>query len=248
MRSDVARNLSSRIEASVVNDLLGSFEGMVQKQKASDFDSALARAGKFVEHVFRTLEFIRTGSAPSEIKSPAKSAQLIEADTTQPDSVRLLIPRIALAMVYDIRSKRGAVHVKGIDPKAIDVDLAVKAASWILAEFIRLYHVDDEAAVKREMAALCRANFPYVESIEGETFVTLSVPPQIEMLLLLAMKNPEGVTRRDLGKMSKHKPPRVTEALNTLEDFIFIHKTLEKMYFITGPGESHLSSWIMSKT
>ena len=52
-----------------------------------------------------------------------------------------MVPRIALAMIYDIRSKRGAVHVKEIDPRHIDVDLAVKAASWIMAELVRVYQL-----------------------------------------------------------------------------------------------------------
>jgi hypothetical protein len=52
-------------------------------------------------------------------------------------------------MIYDVRSKRGAVHVKEIDPRYIDVELSAMAASWILAEFIRLYHSDDEASVPK---------------------------------------------------------------------------------------------------
>jgi hypothetical protein len=98
-----------------------------------------------------------------------------------PDSIRMLVPRIALAMVYDVRSKRGAVHVKEIDPRRIDVDLAARAASWIMAELIRLYHVDDESAVQLEMTALTRATFPLLESIDGEDFVSKKVPPRVEI-------------------------------------------------------------------
>src|SRR5580704_17855739 len=107
MRDDVERNLASKIDPRVVADILSAYEGLIQKHRALDAEAALTRAGKFVEHVFRALEFIRTGTAPAEIKSPAATAKLLEADTKLPESIRMLLPRIALAIIYDVTSKRG---------------------------------------------------------------------------------------------------------------------------------------------
>ncbi len=156
----------------------------------------------------------------------------------------MLIPRIALAMVYDLRSKRGAVHVKEIDPRGIDVDLAAKAASWIIAELVRLYHVEDENAVLREMTALTRATFPLLESIDGEDFVSKRVPPRVEIQLLLARKGGEGASRAQLGKMAKCGAPRVTEAIKALLKDRFIHKSKKDVYFLTGTGEADLMRWL----
>ncbi len=244
MKDSVRRNLASNIDAPVVEDILRMYEGLIAKQRISDFEGALTRAGKFVEHVFRALEFIRTGTAPKEVKSPAKTAKTIENDTSLPETIRLLIPRIALAMIYDIRSKRGAVHVKEIDPRQIDVELAVNAASWIIAEFVRLYHVDEETAVTKVMAALTRTNIPAIEAIGGEEVVTRVVPPKIEILLLLARNNPDGATRRQIGKAAKCSPPRVTEALQALEKERYVHKTSGGSFHITGPGEAFLADRI----
>ena len=244
MREDLVRNLASRIDAMVVDDLVSAYEGLVSKHRAGDAESALTRAGKFVEHTFRALEHIRTGVAPSEIKSPAAIAKAIENDTSLSESVRLLIPRIALAMIYDIRSKRGAVHVKEIDPRDVDVALAVAAASWVMAEFVRLYHVSTESEVVSEMTALTRASIPFVEAIAGEVVVTQTVPADAEMLLLLADAAPNGLTRTQLGKAAKCGPPSVTRAVQQLENRRLVHRTDGGEFHVTGPGEAHLAAWL----
>lgn len=244
MRDELERNLASKIEPDVVADVLSAYEGLIQKHRALDAEAALTRAGKFVEHVFRALEFLRTGTTPSEIKSPSATAKLLESDTTLPESIRVLVPRIALAMIYDVRSKRGAVHVKEIDPRGIDVDLAAKAASWIIAELIRLYHVDDENSVRKEMIALTRATFPLLESIDGEDFVSKKVPPRVEVQLLLGRVGGEGANRAQLGKMAKCDAPRVTEAIKILEKERLIHKTDKGVYYLTGSGEADLMRWL----
>lgn len=244
MREELERNLASKIEPRVVADILNAYEGLIQKHRGLDAEAALTRAGKFVEHIFRALEFIRTGTAPAEIKSPAVTAKQLESDTTLPESVRMLIPRIALAMIYDVRSKRGAAHVKEIDPRGIDVDLAAKAASWIIAELIRLYHVDDESEVRLEMTALTRATFPLLESIDGEDFVSKKVPPRVEIQLLLGRKGGEGATRAKLGKMAKCDAPRVTEAIKGLVKDRLVHPTEKGIYYLTGSGEADLMKWL----
>jgi hypothetical protein len=244
MKDDLLRNLHSRIDASIVNDLVTAYEGVVAKHRAGDAESALTRAGKFVEHTFRALEYIRTGVAPVEIKSPAATARTIENDTGLPESIRLMIPRIALAMIYDVRSKRGAVHVKEIDPREIDVDLAVTAASWVMAELLRLYHVADEASIKSEMRTLTRANIPFVEDLGGEKVVTQIVPPRIEMLLLLARTAPDGLTRTQLGRFAKCRPPQVTRALQELEADRLVHKTKDGVFHSTSPGAMVLADWL----
>jgi hypothetical protein len=244
VRQELERNLSSKIDPRVVSDILNAYEGLIQKHRALDAEAALTRAGKFVEHIFRALEFIRTGTAPTEIKSPAATSRLLENDTSLPEPIRMLIPRIALAMIYDVRSKRGAVHVKEIDPRGIDVDLAAKAASWIVAELIRLYHVDDESAVLVEMTALTRATFPLLENIDGEDFVSKKVPPRVEIQLLLGRKGGEGATRTQLGRMAKCESQRVSDAVRSLAEDRLIHQTAKGIYYLTGAGEANLMKWL----
>lgn len=241
MRDLIIKNLSVAIDANIVGRLLASYENLTGRVRRGDLDAALAEAGKFVEHTLRAVEFIRTGVAPTEIKAPNQTVKDIEKDARLPEGLRILIPRIAHAMIYDIRSKRGAIHVKEVDPRAIDAALAVQAASWVMAEFLRQYHSDDEKTVALAMEALMRPHVPFIEQFGDEHVVTRKVPCDVELLLLLSRAASSGLDRKVLGQSSKYKPPAVTKALQGLGHARHVHKTREGRYHITGPGEEHMT-------
>src|ERR1700730_5194363 len=102
MRDLISRNLSASIDPSVVDGLLSSYERLVARFRKGDLDGSLSEAGKFVEHVLRAVEYIRLGAAPAEIKAPYQTIKEIEKDNRLPEALRLLMPRIAHAMIYDI--------------------------------------------------------------------------------------------------------------------------------------------------
>jgi len=244
MREALVRDLSASIDRLVVDELLNAYEAMLSRQRAGDSDGALTKGGLFVEHLFRALEYIRTGSSPKEIKSPTATAKALENDPSLPEALRILVPRIALAMVYDIRSKRGAVHVKEISPRKIDAALQVSAASWILAELIRIFHISPEHSVERLMQSLSRTTIPFVENIGGDAIVTSRVSAEIEILLLLADAMPNGLNRREIGSRAKCSPPSVTRVLQKLQDSRFVHLGIDGRCRITGTGEAYLSTWL----
>jgi len=142
-----------------------------------------------------------------------------------------------------MRSKRGGVHVKEIDPREIDAALATHAASWIVAEFLRLYHKSAEADVQRAMQSLMHSHIPFVETFGDEVVVTRKVTAEAELLLLLSKAEPHGLDRRALGKASKFAAPSVTRALQSLAhpDQRFVHLTSDGRYRITGSGAAHLA-------
>lgn len=246
MRDALVRDLAVSIDPAVVDDLLTAYEALLTRQRAGDADGALIKGGLFVEHLFRALEYIRTGTAPKEIKSPAATARLLEPDTSLPEALRILVPRIALAMIYDVRSKRGAAHVKEISPRQIDATLQVSAASWILAELIRLFHVSPERSVERIMQSLTRTTLPLIENVGGDVIVTSRVSADVEILLLLADAMPNGFTRREIGLRAKCSPPSVTRVLQKLQEVRFVHLGADGRMRLTGTGEAHLSEWLAS--
>ena len=243
MRETVISNLSGAIDPGVVVDLLDTYDKLLGRFRAGDAEGCLTIAGKYVEHTLRAIEYLHSGKAPHEIKSVAATAKAIEGYGTLPESLRLLIPRVVYAMIYDVRSKRGAVHVKKeIDPTHIDASLAVHAASWVLAELLRIHHSTDEKVVAQLMAALMRDHVPYVEHFGDEKVVTEKVSAETELLLLLAKFAPSGLDRQGLGRSSKYPPPTVTRTLQRLARERYVHQTQDRRYHITGPGERHLSS------
>jgi hypothetical protein len=244
IRELIEDNLSAKIDKSVVRSLLTSYQKMVAERQKGASEACLVQAGKFVEHTLRALEQVRTGILPSEIKFPAETVKLIEKDKALPESLRILMPRIAYSMIYEVRSKRGAVHVKEVDPRDIDAALAVQAASWIIAEFLRLYHTADEGPVAEAMAALMRAEMPLVEVLGNEAVVTTNVPCPIELLLLIG-RAADGIDRRSLGLSSKNSPTTISKALQRLAGDRLVHKATDGRFHITGPGERHLNEAVM---
>jgi len=244
MRDQIITDLSSHIDKDVAIDLLNSYEQVVARFRGGDVEGSLVAAGRFVEHTFRALEFVRSRVSPKEIKSPAKLAQALVSDASLHESIRVLIPRVALAMVYDIRSKRGAVHVKDVDPRGIDAALSVNAASWIVSEFLRLYHQSEEEAVSRAIQVLMYTHIPYVESLGDQFVVTRTVPAYIEVLLLLSKAEPTGLDRASIGRACKYSPSTTTRAVQRLEKARHIHKTGASTYRITGTGARHVSEAI----
>ena len=241
IRDAVIKDLSAAIDPGVAAAIVESYEKLVSSFRRGDLDGCLTTAGLFVEHALRAVEFIRTGAAPPEIKSVSVTVKAIEGDAKLPDSLRYLIPRVAYGMIYEVRSKRGAVHVKGVDPRHIDASLATQAAAWVVAEFLRLYHSGDERAVAEAMAVLMRGHIPFVEAFGDERVVTRNVPCGVELLLLLAGAAGEGLDRTALGQSSKYPPPRVSEAIRRLSSDRYVHQTRDRRYHITGPGERFLA-------
>ena len=241
MRDVIIENLSSHIETSIVHNLIATYEELLSKHRSGDLEGALTKAGRFVEYTLIAIEYLRTSTVLTEIKSIQKTVHQLENQTALPESLRLLIPRVVYGMIYNLRSKRDVVHVKEIDPTQIDVSLAVAAASWVVAELIRLYHVSDEKDIASAMVVLSRTVIPMIEKVGGDVFVAKNVPATIEMLLLLVHARPLGVTRRDLAKGAKCSQTSVTTALQSLLKARHVHLAANNCYFITSEGEQHLA-------
>ena len=61
---------------------------------------------------------------------------------------------------------------------------------------MRLYHVADETAVAKAMAALVQGNAPLIEKFENEMVVTTPLHPETEVLLMVSASEPDGIDRR----------------------------------------------------
>jgi hypothetical protein len=222
VRDQIIKDLSIHLDKTTVDSLLETYEELVAKHRGGDLEAALTKAGRFVEHALRLIEAKRTGSVPPEIKSVAATIKGLENDMALPEPLRLLIPRVLYGMIYNLRNKRDAVHVKEIDPTSIDVAMAVGAASWVIAELLRMYHDSDEEIVRQHMLALTRTSIPFIEARGGETFVSRNVKPAIELLLLLTSASTTGMTRKVLGINAKCSPSAVTKGLQALEAERFV--------------------------
>jgi hypothetical protein len=71
VRAVVLASLRHAFEPAVADDIVASYEKLLGEYRKGDTEAALNAGGKFVEHVLRAIEFVRTGKTPPEIKSVA---------------------------------------------------------------------------------------------------------------------------------------------------------------------------------
>ncbi len=233
-----------------IKDLLQAYKNILTNYVSLNWQGVLKEGGIFVEDVFRLLVFLSEQKLPIEIKSVDRTRRKLESDTNLSETARLLIPRVAWGMVYTPRSKKHAVHRKMLAPEYMDVHLCVHAASWILAEMLREYCDSHSSEIGDLVREIMKEHMPYLEVIEGETFVTAEVDCKTEILIHLNDAEPNGLTRRQVGQRIKRPSYTVTKSLSSLTESKYICYTTSARYHISGLGRNRLQvgiSGLLSK-
>jgi hypothetical protein len=241
-RDKITAALSAGLPEKLVSELLDTFVASVTKFNAGDYEGSLNKAGFFAEHALRAFIFHATGSIPDEIERFSDSVKFLAKAGVADESVSILMPRILSAVAYDLRSKRGAAHVKGVNPKKRDAALAIMSLSWVLAEMVAVFSDMSGQELDSVVASLMRRQLPLVESIGGQPVVTAKVPVFIECLLIID-GHPEGIGRREIGRLVKASPSSITHGLSKLSKERLAHST-GGLWFITGPGEGALNRYL----
>lgn len=248
LRDIVIEELSKKIPSELVEDITSSYERTLIEYRKGRWEETLWKAGKFAENTFRILAFLLTNKVEKEAPNFKEVKEKLEKTPSEqlPESIRILIPRIASSLIYDPRSKRAAVHVKEINPDYLDANLVISACGWILAEFIRMYHTSDPKKIIEIINGLVQRKIPFIETHEGRTFVTKPIDCQSEILLLL-LNAPSGLNRKDIGITlgGYYSQGRITQSLQELERNRYILKTKDN-YVISGPGEERING-VLSK-
>jgi len=244
MKDKIISELSTKLPKELVVDLIESYETVLIEFRKGLWEETLWKAGKFAENVFRILEYLSTSCIVDEIENSKEIKEKLEKIPKDklPESVRILIPRITSSMIYDPRSKRGAVHVKPINPDYIDAVLTVSACDWIISEFLRLYHTSDTQEIIEIINSLVRRKIPFIEKHEEETFITIDLGCANEILLLL-LNSQNGLNRKEISNtiQAHYTQGRITQCLKWLISKRFILKKSDDKYIISGPGENEIS-------
>lgn len=253
MKDQITSILSQKIDKDIVKDLVNSYVKVKDEFIKGNYEEAQSKSGKFVENVFRALNFILTNQALNEMKSGQMdkiSEKLRNAPSSKYDeSIRLLMPNIAQSMIYQPRSKRGSVHQKSITPDFIDAKLTVGACDWIMAEFLRLYHTRNSQKVNELIKNVVKDYIPVIQKIGNETFVNPQVSCEEEILIRLCDSS-EGLSRTELGLAMKNNfdSSTITNALKKLVRKRDVHPTRGSKYVISDPARKKISSRIVELT
>jgi hypothetical protein len=144
---DIRSQLKKHIDNRLVDALLRQYKKMKENFALGRYEQSSLNGGKFCEVVIRILQnqtnedqsFIPLGQSLGNAVNRLRSLEQIPK-TQANDSLRLHIPRVALA-VLDIRNNRDIGHVGGdVDSNYSDANLVVMSCDWIVAELLRLFY------------------------------------------------------------------------------------------------------------
>ena len=193
---------------------LHHYSKLVEYFRVGDFENCLAKAGKFVEAVLKSLcVYAGMGLPPGRgFKVDKVINGLAQLDPKRfDDTVRLLIPR-ALRFVYDLASNRGGRHdPDNIDPNEMGARIAVETCSWVLAEMIRFCQVGKVAPseAKELVDALTEKKYSVVEDVEGRVYFNKEEKSALEVALVaLWRKHPTRLGRAELKETIMRHSPR----------------------------------------
>ncbi len=226
----------------LVDELLEAYVEAKRNFYLGGLRLSAVEGGRFCEAAFRMLQERTTGAFKPlgkqlDVERLRDDLSKLPA-VSQPDSVRLHIPR-ALRVVYDVRNNRDTAHLAdNIDPNLQDSTLVVSILDWTLAEFVRLYHTVPADEAQDIVQSLVTRRAPVVQDFAG--FLKILTPDLSagdHLLVLLYQCGKVGAGYTDLAAWSK---PTMRANLNAtlnrlVNDRAFVHFD-GAAYFITESG------------
>lgn len=247
-RAVIRAGLVTAFDSTLVDELLDAYEEAKSDYYLGGLRLSAVEGGRFCEAAYRLLQqraFSTFDPLGKQLNADTVTKDLANiARGSQPDSVRLHIPR-ALRVVYDVRSNRDAAHLAdGIDPNLQDGTLVVSVLDWVLAEFVRLHHSVTADEAQRMVDDLVTRQAPVVQDFDGFLKVLrgdLTASPRC--LVLLYQRESRGATYDELSAWVK--PAMRRNLRRTLDALVheksWVHHDGDR-YTITRTGQQEVEA------
>jgi len=153
-------------------DLVDTYNRILRNYRERRWEPSELSGGKLCEVVYCILRGHADGKLPAKSSKPKNMVdacrELEKIDASKfPRSVRILIPRMLIAL-YEIRNNRGVGHVGGdVDPNYMDATAVVAMSKWIVAELVRVFHdvsTEDASAV---VDGIVEKSIPLIWEVNG---------------------------------------------------------------------------------
>lgn len=186
--------------------LLASYQEITSNFAEHRWEPSELNGGKFCEVVYCILEGALNGTFPAHPAKPKNMAaacrtlETFPVDSTRVGdrSLRILIPRVLIAL-YEVRNNRGVGHVGGdVNPNFMDATLVQGAASWILAELVRIFHKVSTSEAQELVDLLIERRTPLVWEFENTRRVLDPSMSKKDQTLLLLHGKPSWTGEDDL--------------------------------------------------
>lgn len=183
--------------------LLESFQSIRRNFIERRWEPSELNGGKFCEVAYTIIRGRADSAYPDGPQKPRNMRQAcdrLEDETSLPRSLRILVPRM-IPVVYEIRNNRGVGHVGGdVDPNQMDAIAVVEMTSWILAEFVRVFHDVATSVAQRAVDELVERQSPLVWEVGGLKRVLNPSMSAKDQSLVLLYSCSGSVTASDLSK------------------------------------------------
>ena len=245
MINSIRSSLIRRHDSKLVDELLEAYNESKRNYYEGGHRLGEVEGGRFCEAAFRILEEATQGRF-TPIGSQLDTNQLERrlsslSSSSYSKSIRLHIPR-ALRVVYDIRNNRDAAHLAdGIDPNIQDASLVIAVISWVLAEFVRLYHgvsakeaqgIVDDLSVRRAPVIQEFGSFPRILRADLRT--------SDYVLVLLYHANLKGASLTELSTWVRPSMrANLRRTLRGLDEKAYVHPSGEH-FEITMLGKQYV--------
>lgn len=242
----IRTGLAGTLDVTLVDELLDAYEEAKTNHYLGGLRLSAVEGGRFCEAAFRLLQqraFGTFDALGTQLKADGVAQDLANLPNgSQPDSVRLHIPR-ALRVVYDVRNNRDVAHLAdGIDPNMQDAGLVIGVLDWVLAEFVRLHHNVTADEAQRVVNDLVTRKAPVVQDFDGFLKVLRAdLAASARLLVLLYQCGGMGATFDQLSEWVKPTMrANLRRTLDTLvHDRSWVHQS-DRRYTITGTGQQEV--------
>jgi hypothetical protein len=233
--------MTAGIPADIVDAVLDAYLEAKRRYHLGDLRPQEVEGGRFSEAVFRLLEHMCGGPVTPLGRTLASVDRLLpkfENETTQPDAVRMHIPR-TLRLIYDVRNKRDAAHLAdGIDANRQDATLVIANMDWVLAELVRLHHGVSANEAQSIIDDLVTKEVPAVEEIDGQPIVLSDLVARDQALLMLYRAGSAGGSLDELAswlRTTRKDNLRTRLAKLDADKRLLLHPRTRR-YYITAKG------------
>jgi len=185
-------------------ELLQEYAKITRNYRERRWEAAELNGGRFCEIIYTILDGYLNGRYPASASKPKDMKTACDAlaqrgKGTPPDSVRITIPRVLVAL-YQIRNNRGVGHVGGdVDANQMDATYVLHSVQWVMAELVRILYQTDVKTATDTVGALVDRTVPIIWEI-GEVRRVLDTSLSLaDGTLLLAYSAPGGVSDHQLA-------------------------------------------------
>lgn len=235
----IKQELKNQIgDEKLVDSLFSSFQKISEEYIAQKPVDLLQNTGLFIESVLRVAEHIVLG-AHTSLSDKFDVNTCVEKLKNAPglEGLRIHVARLSRA-IYDFRTRKKSVHLKSIDPQAIDADLVFNISNWIMIEILKESKISDP---EKAIRLFYSRKIPLVQGVDGILRTTNPKLLGTQRILLLLYSAPDGLTTEELLEGTKSKIKNRHHLLINLDNLDgkdLVHHKKDDKWILFGRGFS----------